>query len=61
MASLSTRSMITEIKRKGFEGIYIDTRAYTKDEFNKLRTELETELKKEMSLSNNGNLAFIKL
>lgn len=61
VASLSTRSMITEIKRKGFEGIYIDTRAYTEDEFDKLRYELETELKKEMSLSNNGNLAFIKL
>lgn len=53
--------MIKKIKEKGFQGIYIDRRAYEDDELYKLESGLEKELGVEPVISGNKKLSFFKI
>lgn len=54
-------NMIKEIKAKGFEGIYIDRRAYEDDELYELEQDLEKALGVEPVISSNKKLSFFHI
>lgn len=53
--------MIKKIKEKGFQGIYIDRRAYEDDELHELESELEKELGVQPMISSNKKLSFFNI
>ncbi len=61
VASMTTKDMIKTISVAGFEGIYIDKRAYTEEEYNKLDTEISKIVNAEVIYSDNDNLAFFDI
>lgn len=53
--------MIKKIKEKGFQGIYIDRRAYEDDELYELESKLEKELGVQPMISGNKKLSFFHI
>lgn len=53
--------MLKKIKEKGFQGIYIDRRAYEDDELYELESELEKELGVQPMISGNKKLSFFHI
>lgn len=60
VSQMSTRRMVEYLKEQDFAGIYVDRRAYTEDEIEKLEEELETYTGSKPLVSENGNLSFFK-
>ena len=60
-SNLSGQRLVDYLKQNGFEGIYIDRRAYTPAELEALENKLTNILKCDPIYSNNKNLSFFKL
>lgn len=61
ITSLSIDEMLEKISIAGFNGIYIDRKAYTKDEYMKLENEISSIIKEKAYISNNKDLVFFNL
>jgi hypothetical protein len=61
ISELSYSDMVTELKKAGFEGIYIDRRAYTEDQKESMEAQLQQITGTVPIVSENGNLSFFKL
>jgi hypothetical protein len=61
ISALDTVTMVKAISVAGFEGIYIDKRAYTDEEFNQLSNALTNIIKEPPIFSDNNNLAFFNM
>ena len=58
---METDEMVSYLEECGFEGIYIDRRAYTEDSLAELESELKYITGNDLTVSDNGKLSFIKL
>ena len=61
VSSLSTSDMVKTVSLAGFEGIYIDKRAYSEADYNKLNQELISILQVSPLYSQNNQLAFFNM
>ena len=61
ITSLSVKEMLEKISIVGFNGIYIDRKAYTKNEYTKLENEISDIIKEKAYISNNKDLVFFNL
>lgn len=61
ITSLPVKEMLEKISLAGFNGIYIDRKAYTKDEYTKLENEISNIIKEKAYISNNKDLVFFNL
>ena len=61
ISELDTKTMIKALSIAGFEGIYIDRRAYTDKAFSELVNEIMEVLNESPIISNNGNLVFLNM
>ena len=61
VSEMDVQSMITTLVETGFKGIYIDKRAYTEDEFEKLSTEIESVIDVKPIISKDECLVFYNL
>lgn len=61
VSSLDLEDMIKTISIAGFEGIYIDKRAYTEEEYNKLENQLKSVIKTNPVYSENDDLSFFNM
>ncbi|SEW07586.1 hypothetical protein [[Clostridium] fimetarium] len=60
-SQLTTEDTVAYLENSGFSGIYIDRRAYTEEELERLERQLETVTGCTPMYSDNGNLSFFKL
>ena len=61
ITSLSVKEMLEKISIAGFNGIYIDRKAYTEDEYTKLENEISEITKEKSYISNDKDLVFFDL
>ena len=59
-SNMTIKVLVPYLQKNGFEGIYIDKRAYSDEDMEKLEDELNKVLKSKPIYSNNNNLSFWK-
>ena len=61
ITSLPINEILEKISIVGFNGLYIDKKAYTQEEFSKLENKIKNLIKKEPYVSSNNELVFFNL